>query len=128
MDGSKYVAYHFTDGESDGAPSGEPHAFCRINSLTRGQLCSWNDHKNIESESKCQTRLGYGQGNTEAWYSECINNHIYAWTSEYNAHFVAKLWAFLNNAGISGQSTGDEIVNALYSELGFNAKTVDSFC
>jgi hypothetical protein len=126
--GTGYVAYHFTDGESDGCPTGEPHAFCRINSISRGQLCIWRDHKNLESNSACKTRLGYGQGNTDAWYKECLNTHISSWESDYNSHFVAKLWAVLNDAGINGQSSGDQIVQALYSELGFGSSEVKAFC
>ncbi len=126
--GTGYVAYHFTDGIADGCPTGEPHAFCRINSLTRGQLCLWRAHKNLESYDACKTRLGYGQGNTQAWYDECLSAHKQSWESEYNYHFVAKLWSVLSDAGISGKSTGSEIVQALYSELGFSASTVKAFC
>lgn len=126
--GSGYVAYSFTDGVADNCPTGEPHAFCRINSITRGQLCAWRDHKNLESNSACKTRLGYGQGDNQEWYQTCLNNHIYSWYSDYNEHFVAKLWAVLNDAGINGQSTGDQIISALYSELGFSSKEVTTFC
>lgn len=126
--GTGYVAYHFTSGIADGCPTGEPHAFCRINSLTRGQLCHWRDHKNMETETHCKTRLGYAQGNTQAWYDECMQNHINSWYSEYNPHIVAKLWTLLDEMGVNGKSSGAQITSALYTQLGFSSKTVSAFC
>lgn len=128
MDGKQYIAYPFKDGVSVGCPASEPHCFCRINSISRGQFCTWRAHTSDETEDKCRSRLGYAQGNTDAWYNECLANHASAWHSEYNDHFAAKLFAALKDAGISKQSTPDDIENALYSEFGLSASDVAKFC
>jgi hypothetical protein len=91
----QYIAYPFKDGVSVGCPDSEPHCFCRINSISRGQFCAWRAHTSEESEDKCRIRLGYGQGNTDAWYQECLGNHASAWHSDYNDHFSAKLFSTL---------------------------------
>ena len=91
----QYIAYPFKDGVSVGCPASEPHCFCRINSISRGQFCTWRAHTSDETEDKCRSRLGYAQGNTDAWYNECLANHASAWHSEYNDHFAAKLFAAL---------------------------------
>jgi hypothetical protein len=80
---------------SVGCPDSEPHCFCRINSISRGQFCVWRAHTSDETEDKCRSRLGYGQGNTDAWYNECLSNHASAWHSDYNDHFSAKLFSVL---------------------------------
>jgi len=145
----QYIAYPFKDGVSVGCPNSEPHCFCRINSISRAQFCAWRSHCGDESEDKCRARLGYGQGDTDAWYSECLGNHVSAWHSDYNDHFAAKLFAVLKvpklnrsldsppplllttpsqDAGISQQSSAQDIENALYSEFGLTAADVAKFC
>ncbi len=128
MSGSHYIGYPFTDGVADNCPSGEPHAYCRINSLTRGMYCDYRGAHGLETVAACRARVGYAQGDTQAWYSECVGNHLASWSSPDNPHFVEKLWALLHGAGVTTASTGAQVVAALYSELGLKASDVASFC
>ena len=128
MTGTKYIGYPFTDGVADGCPTGEPHCYCRINSLTRGMLCDYRAAMKLEGLAACKARVGYGQGNTPGWYAECVDNHEASWGAPQNEHFDAKLWALLNGAGITASASGAQVVAALYSQLGMKPTDVTAFC
>ncbi len=127
--GGGYYPYPFTDGVTTPCPSGEPHCYCRINSLSRGDYCAYRGSlAGAETEAACRTRVGYGGGSTTAWKSECIGNHAASWGTPVNEHIRAQVWVRLRDGGVGATATGSQVVNALASAYGISSSTVASFC
>ncbi len=126
--GDGYYGYPFTKGVTTPCPSGEPHCYCRINSLSRGDYCDYRSAKGVEGVDACRTRVGYGGGSTSAWQDECIGNHRASWDKADNEHIRAQVWVRLHDAGITDTASGDQVVNALRSNYGVTSATVASFC
>ncbi|MEO8876574.1 MAG: hypothetical protein ABI461_13370, partial [Polyangiaceae bacterium] len=127
-EGDGYYAYPFTKGVTTPCPTGEPHCYCRINSLSRGDYCSYRADQGKEAEPACRSRLGYAGGATSAWQDECIANHAAAWNNAGNDHIRAQVYVRLRDAGASATSTGAEVVSALGDAYGVSDSTVSSFC
>ncbi len=126
--GDGYYAYPFTKGVTTPCPTGEPHCYCRINSLSRGDYCAYRANEKKETAAACRARVGYGGGVSSAWQNECIGNHAAAWNSATNEHIRAQVWARLNDFGITASSSGTQVVNALQTAYGVTASTTGSFC
>jgi len=127
-EGDGYYAYPFTKGVTTPCPTGEPHCYCRINSLSRGDYCSYRADQGKETEAACQSRLGYGGGATSAWQDECLGNHSASWNSATNDHIRAQVYVRLRDAGATATSTGAQVVTALDDAYGVSDATVSSFC
>ena len=126
--GGGYIAYPFTKGVTKPCPSGEPHCYCRINSLSRGDYCAYQAFLGTETAAECRTRVGYGKGATDAWLNECIGNHAAAWDNPTNQHIRAQVWSRINAAGLSDNASGPSVVSALNGSYGITSGTVASFC
>jgi len=126
--GGGYVAYPFTKGVTKPCPTGEPHCYCRINSLSRADYCAYQASLGKESVTACRARVGYGQGAADNWLDECISNHSAAWDHSTNLHIRAQVWARINGAGLGATASGSQVVNALDTSYGISSTTVSSFC
>jgi hypothetical protein len=126
--GGGYVAYPFTKGVTKPCPSGEPHCYCRINSLSRSDYCAYQAFLEKESVADCRSRVGYGQGATDAWLDECIGNHAAAWDTPSNAHIRAQVWSRINASGLTETASGPSVVKALDGSYGIGNSTVAAFC
>ena len=126
--GDGYYAYPFTKGVTTPCPTGEPHCYCRINSLSRGDYCAYRASLNKETVAVCRARIGYGGGPNAAWQNECIGNHAASWNRAENEHIRAQVWARLQDFGVTATSSGAQVVSALGSAYGISASTVGSFC
>ena len=126
--GGGYVAYPFTKGVTKPCPTGEPHCYCRINSLSRADYCAYQNFLGQETIAACRNRVGYGQGATDAWLDECIGNHAAAWDTATNPHIRAQVWSRIQSSGLTDTATGPAVVKALDSAYGLSNTTVASFC
>lgn len=109
-------------------PQGEPHCYCRINSLSRGDYCAYRASLNKETEAACRARVGYGGGPTAAWQNECIGNHAASWGRAANEHIRAQVWQRLQAGGATATSSGAQVVKALDTQYGLSASNVASLC
>lgn len=126
--GGGYYAYPFTKGVTNPCPTGEPHCYCRINSLSRADYCAYRAFQGKEAVAACRTRVGYGQGATQSWMNECIGNHSASWDKPVNEHIRAQVWVHIRDAGLTATSSGPAVVSALDSSYGIKSSTVAAFC
>jgi hypothetical protein len=68
--------------------------FCRINSLTRSQWCTYRAATMGGTESACLASFGGTSGWNVPWSEHCLANHVSAWTQDFNDHYRAQaFWA-----------------------------------
>lgn len=126
--GYGYTAFHFKHGVTTTCPAKEPGCYCRINSLTRGDYCSYRAHIGVETESACRSRVNYGSGATTGWLSACLANHADAWGKAKHDGIRAQIWARIQDFGVKDDATGAQVVKAFDQAYGINDGTIATFC
>lgn len=126
--GGGYYPYDFKYGVTTTCPAKEPGCYCRINSLTRGDYCSYRAHIGVEGESACRGRVNYGSGATPGWLMACLTNHAEAWGKARHDGIRAQVWSKLRSASVKDDATGAQVVKALDQAYGISDSMVGKFC
>ena len=87
------TAYVFERGVTSTCTTG---CYCRINSTSRAQWCSYAAGvlKTEPSAASCLSKYGQPQNTlAQAWLTHCMDNHIASWSSDRNEHYRAQAWA-----------------------------------